>query len=72
MNGNGPKSGGGMDVSDEEQHSQEETSALKGKEPKTSTTGKAVLSGPNKNKRRSLKECKTWSQNEANKQESTT
>ena len=49
MNGNGPKSGGGVDVSDKEQHSQEETSASKGKEPKTSRTGKAVLSGPNKN-----------------------
>ena len=48
-NGNGPKSGGGVDVSDEEQHSQDETSASKGKEPKTSRTGKAVLSGPNKN-----------------------
>ena len=49
MNGNGPKSGGGVDISDEEQHSQDETSASKGKEPKTSRTGKAVLSGPNKN-----------------------
>ena len=49
MNGNGPKSGGGVDISNEEQHSQEETSASMGKEPKTSRTGKAVLSGPNKN-----------------------
>ena len=49
MNGNRPKSGGGVDINDEEQHSQEETSASRGKEPKTSRTGKAVLSGPNKN-----------------------
>ena len=34
-NGNGPKSGGGVDVSDGEQHSQDETSASKGKELKT-------------------------------------
>ena len=49
LNGNGPKSGGGVDISDEEQHSQDETSASKGKEPKTSRTGTVVLSGPNKN-----------------------
>ena len=49
MNGNGPKSSGGMDVSDEEEHSQDETSASKGKELKTSRTGKVVLSGSNKN-----------------------
>ena len=49
MNGNRPKSGGGVDVSDEEQHSQDETSASKGKELKTSRTGNVVLSGPNKN-----------------------
>ena len=48
-NGNGPKSRGGVDISDEEQHGQDETSASKGKEPKTSRTGNAVLSGPNKN-----------------------
>ena len=47
--GKGPTSGGGVDVSDEEQHSQDETSVSKGKEPKTSRTGNAVLSGPNKN-----------------------
>ena len=47
--GKGPMSGGGVDVNDEEQHSQDETSASKGKEPKTSRTGNAVLSGPNKN-----------------------
>ena len=47
--GKGPTSGGGVDVNDEEQHSQDETSASKGKELKTSRTGNAVLSGPNKN-----------------------
>ena len=49
LDGKGPTSGGGVDVSDEEQHSQDETSASKGKEPKTSRTGNVVLSGPNKN-----------------------
>ena len=47
--GKGPTSGGGVDVNDDEQHSQDETSASKGKEPKTSRTGNAVLSVPNKN-----------------------
>ena len=47
-NGNQPTSGGGVDVSDEEQHSQDEASASKGKELKTSRTGNVVLSGPNK------------------------
>ena len=47
--GKGPTSGRDVDVSDEEQHSQDETSASKGKELKTSRTGNAVLSGPNKN-----------------------
>ena len=37
-----------MDVSDEEQHSQDGASASKGKEPKTTRTGNSVLSGPNK------------------------
>ena len=45
----GLKSGGGVDVNDEEQHSQEEPSATNGKELKTSKTGNSVLSGPNKN-----------------------
>ena len=45
----GPTSGGGVNINDEEQHSQDETSASKGKEPKTSRTGNAVLSGPNNN-----------------------
>ena len=48
-NGKGPTSGGGVDVNDEKQHSQDEASVSRGKEPKTSRTGNAVLSGPNKN-----------------------
>ena len=44
-----PRPSRGVDVSDEEQHTQEEPSALNGKEPKTSKTGNSVLSGPNKN-----------------------
>ena len=47
--GKGPMSGGDVNVNDEEHHSQDETSASKGKEPKTSRTGNTVLSGPNKN-----------------------
>ena len=47
-NGKGLRSGGGVDVNDEEQHSQDEASASKGKEPKTSRIGNSVLSGPNK------------------------
>ena len=38
-----------VDVSDGEQHSQEEPSATTGKEPKTSKSGNSVPSGPNKN-----------------------
>ena len=37
-----------MDVSDGEQHSQDEASATTGKEPKTSKQGNSVHSGPNK------------------------
>ena len=43
-----PRSGGDVDVCDEEQHSPEEPSVTTGKEPKTSKTGNSVLSGPNK------------------------
>ena len=46
---NGLKHGGGVDVSNEEQHIQDEPSATAGKEPKTSKTGNSVPSGPNKN-----------------------
>ena len=45
----GPRSGGDVDVSDGEQHTQEEPSAITGKEPKTSKSGNSLLSGPNKN-----------------------
>ena len=38
-----------VDISDGEQHSQEESSATTGKEPKTSKQGNSVHSGPNKN-----------------------
>ena len=44
----GVRSGRDVDVSDGEQHSQEEPSATTGKEPKTSKSGNAVHSGPNK------------------------
>ena len=37
-----------VDISDGEQHSQEELSATTGKEPKTSKQGNSVHSGPNK------------------------
>ena len=45
----GVRSGRDVDVSNEEQHSQEEPSATTGKEPKTSKQGNSVHSGPNKN-----------------------
>ena len=45
----GLRTGGDVDVSDAEQHSQEELSATTGKEPKMSKTGNSVVSGPNKN-----------------------
>ena len=45
-----------MDVSDGEQHSQEESSATTGKEPKTSKQGNSVHSGPNKNITDSVKD----------------
>ena len=45
----GVRSGRDVDISDEEQHSQEESSATTGKEPKTSKSGNLVHSGPNKN-----------------------
>ena len=44
----GVRPGRDVDVSDGEQHSQEEPSATKGKEPKTSKLGNSVHSGPNK------------------------
>ena len=45
-----------VDVSDEEQHSQEEPSATTGKELKTSKLGNSVHSGPNKNITDSVKD----------------
>ena len=50
------RSGRDVDVSDEEQHSQEEPSATTGREPKTSKSGKSVHSGPNKNITDSVKD----------------
>ena len=52
----GPRTGGNEDVSDGEQHIQEEPSATTGKEPKTSKMDNLVLSGPNKNITDSVKE----------------
>ena len=45
----GVRPGRDADISDREQHSQEEPSATTGKEPKTSKSGNSVHSGPNKN-----------------------
>ena len=45
----GVRPGRDVDVSDGEQHSQEEPSVTTGKEPKTSKQGNSVHSGPNKN-----------------------
>ena len=44
----GVRPGRDVDVSNREQHSQEEPSATMGKEPKTSKSGNSVHSGPNK------------------------
>ena len=52
----GVRSGRDVDVSDGEQHSQEEPSATPGKEPKTSKSGNSVHSGPNKNIMDSVKD----------------
>ena len=52
----GVRSGRDVDVSDGEQHSQEEPSATTGKEPKTSKSGNSVHSGPNKNIMDSIKD----------------
>ena len=51
-----PRTGGNVDMSDGEQHTQEEPSATTGKEPKTSKTGNLVPSGPNKNITDSVKD----------------
>ena len=52
----GVKPGQHVDVSDGEQHSQEEPSATTGKELKTSKSGNSVHSGPNKNITDSVKD----------------
>ena len=52
----GVRPGRGVDVSDGEQHSQEEPSATTEKEPKTSKLGNSVHSGPNKNITDSVKD----------------
>ena len=52
----GVRSGRDVDVSDGEQHSQEESSVTTGKEPKTSKQGNSVHSGPNKNITDSVKD----------------
>ena len=50
------RSGRNVDVSDGEQHSQEEPSATTGKEPKSSKSGNSVHSGPNKSITDSVKD----------------
>ena len=52
----GVRPGRDVDISDGEQHSQEEPSATAGKEPKTSKSGNSVHSGPNKNITDSVKD----------------
>ena len=52
----GVRPGRDVDISDGEQHSQEEPSATTGKEPKTSKSGNSVHSGPNKNITDSVKD----------------
>ena len=52
----GVRSGRDVDISDGEQHSQEEASATNGKEPNTSKSGNSVHSGPNKNIMDSVKD----------------
>ena len=43
----GPRTGGNVNVSEREQHTQEEPSASTGSDPESSKTGNSVLSGPN-------------------------
>ena len=52
----GVRPGRDVDVSNREQHSQEEPSVTTGKEPKTSKSGNSVHSGPNKNITDSVKD----------------
>ena len=62
----GPRSGRDVDVSDGEQHSQEEPSATTGKEVKTSKFGNLVHSGPNKNITDSVKDSPFSNQTASN------
>ena len=52
----GVRPGRDVDISDREQHSQEEPSVTTGKEPKTSKSGNLVHSGPNKKITNSVKD----------------
>ena len=52
----GVRPGRDVDISEGEQHSQEESSVTTGKEPKTSKSGNSVHSGPNKNIMDSVKD----------------
>ena len=51
-----PRTGGNVDISEEEQHTQEEPSASTGRDLKSSKTGNSVLSGPNNNIMDSVKD----------------
>ena len=53
----GVRPGKDVDVSNGEQHSQDEASATTGKEPKTSKQGNSVHSGPNKKITDRVKDC---------------
>ena len=58
----GVRPGRDVDISDGEQHSQEEPSATNGKEPKTSELGNSVHSGPNKKITDSVKDSPSSNQ----------
>ena len=62
----GVRSGRDGDVSDGEQHSQEEPSVTTGKEPKTSKQGNSVHSGPNQNITDSVKDGPLSNQTSSN------
>ena len=64
----GVRPGRDVDVSDREQHSQEESSATTEKEPKTSKQGNSVHSGPNKNITDSTKDGPFSNQTTSNSQ----
>ena len=62
----GARPGRDVDVSDGEQHSQDEPSATTGKEPKTSKQGNSVHSGPNKKITDSVKDSPFSNQTSSN------